>query len=285
MTNFLLGIGAQKCGTTWLHQQLCSSRFFSSGFCKEYHIFDSLYLDHCKHFREDLRTNLASLLASSAHGESDPRFIQYLKRALFLESLDEYFEYFLSLTRRDRKLHCVGELTPAYSMLSEDQFDHIRNLIRDHGFAPRVIFIMRDPLERLCSQIRMEIERGAILTCADSEMMDKTVLACCQNPEFDLRTRYELTVKAVDASFQESEVLYLFFEELFRAESMSSIGSFLDLDDLQLVSQARVFPSGSNFTISDQAKEEVRAHFAGTYTFIAERFGDDKVSRWLSRRQ
>ncbi len=39
---FLLGVGAQKAGTSWLHQQLHSRPDANFGFCKEYHIHDVL---------------------------------------------------------------------------------------------------------------------------------------------------------------------------------------------------------------------------------------------------
>jgi len=40
---FLLGLGHQKCGTTWLHEYLDGYPFFEKGFAKEYHVWD--YLD------------------------------------------------------------------------------------------------------------------------------------------------------------------------------------------------------------------------------------------------
>ena len=41
---FLLGIGAQKAGTTWLHAQLNRRRDADFGFLKEYHVHDALTL-------------------------------------------------------------------------------------------------------------------------------------------------------------------------------------------------------------------------------------------------
>ena len=41
---FLLGLGAQKAGTSWLHAQLNRRRDADFGFLKEYHIHDALPL-------------------------------------------------------------------------------------------------------------------------------------------------------------------------------------------------------------------------------------------------
>ena len=38
---FLLGVGAQKAGTTWLHKYLTASPQMVRGYRKEYHVFDS----------------------------------------------------------------------------------------------------------------------------------------------------------------------------------------------------------------------------------------------------
>ena len=39
---FILGVGAQKAGTTWLHRQLIKNSKFNFGHRKEYHVFDSI---------------------------------------------------------------------------------------------------------------------------------------------------------------------------------------------------------------------------------------------------
>ena len=39
---FILGVGAQKAGTTWLHRQLIKSANFNFGHRKEYHVFDAM---------------------------------------------------------------------------------------------------------------------------------------------------------------------------------------------------------------------------------------------------
>ena len=39
---FLLGVGAQKCGTTWLESELSGTSWFSNGGIKEFHVFNKL---------------------------------------------------------------------------------------------------------------------------------------------------------------------------------------------------------------------------------------------------
>ena len=40
---FILGVGAQKAGTTWLANQLEKASFFSNGGIKEFHVFNKLF--------------------------------------------------------------------------------------------------------------------------------------------------------------------------------------------------------------------------------------------------
>ena len=42
MKTFILGIGAQRCGTTWFYEYLSQYENFNGGFAKEYHIWDAL---------------------------------------------------------------------------------------------------------------------------------------------------------------------------------------------------------------------------------------------------
>ena len=53
---FVLGLGAQKSGSTWLHSYLNHFSFSDFGPVKEYHIWDGVYSEYCHHqkirFRE-----------------------------------------------------------------------------------------------------------------------------------------------------------------------------------------------------------------------------------------
>ena len=40
---FVLGVGCQKGGTTWLYKQLIKSEAVNFGYTKEYHVFDTIY--------------------------------------------------------------------------------------------------------------------------------------------------------------------------------------------------------------------------------------------------
>ena len=43
---FILGLGAQKAGTSWLHSTLSKNDNVHMGFTKEYHIWDFVFSEH-----------------------------------------------------------------------------------------------------------------------------------------------------------------------------------------------------------------------------------------------
>ncbi len=132
-----LCIGAHKAGTTWLYQQLDSHPDFWMPPVKELHYFDQL-----------------SRVKRAAHprcrDERDRRFLERLKSlsaepGIDLENYGPLFEPKASLFS--------GDISPNYSTLSNEV---IREIV---GYFPnlKVIFLARDPVERLWSHLSMEV--------------------------------------------------------------------------------------------------------------------------------
>jgi Sulfotransferase family len=132
-----LCIGAHKAGTTWLYQQLDSHPDFWMPPVKELHYFDQL-----------------SRVQRAAHprcrDERDRRFLERLKSlsaeaGIDLENYGRLFEPKASLFS--------GDISPNYSTLSDEV---IREIV---GYFPnlKVIFLVRDPVERVWSHLSMEV--------------------------------------------------------------------------------------------------------------------------------
>jgi hypothetical protein len=132
-----LCIGAHKAGTTWLYQQLDSHPDFWIPPVKELHYFDQL-----------------SRVQRAAHprcrDERDRRFLERLKSlsaepGIDLENYGRLFESKASLIS--------GDISPNYSTLSHGV---IREIV---GYFSNleVIFLARDPVERVWSHLSMEV--------------------------------------------------------------------------------------------------------------------------------
>jgi len=83
------------------------------------------------------------------------------------------------------------------------------------GFDVRVVFLMRDPVERIYSAARMSMrdarQSGKPVTRTENE----TFLDLYAERKSDRRSRYDQTIKNLDEVFGPQNILYAFYEDLF----------------------------------------------------------------------
>ena len=149
--SFLLGVGAQKAGTTWLHQQLQARADTDFGVLKEYHVHDARTVPALARFRR------IEMSLSRPRSWIQPRSWM---RQLFIRQPGLYYDYFAWLLRRPRRnggnVNLTGDITPSYAALSADTFQCIQASFQQRGIAVKPVFLMRDPIERLISSQRMK---------------------------------------------------------------------------------------------------------------------------------
>jgi hypothetical protein len=274
---FLLGVGGHKCGTTWLHDYLSKSPQTKMGIFKEYHIFDALTLsDGNSFYRRRIEEAQEALRAPGFRFENEPRL---WKRLTFLADTQEYFDYFAGLLSRP-KVRLTGDITPAYSGLSAETFAMIRRKVRSRGLQMRVIFLMRDPLERCWSAVRME-RREKLRVRPDhifrtSEAEDLKTLVHSGN--FVMRTRYDRTIAALESVFAPEEILYGFYETLFDPAEVARICAFLGIDMHPPEFEVRKNVSPKSESLDGAAERAVVYSYRETYEFIAARFGAERMA-------
>ena len=135
---FVLGAGAQKCGTSWLYRTLQKQPWSDFGVMKEYHVWDSKFCD------------LITQYSPPPTKDENPNIS--LRRAMQSDN-NYYAQYFRDLIRGDVTL--TGDITPSYSLLSGDQFKEVKSCVERVGLEPKIIFLMRDPVERIWSALQM----------------------------------------------------------------------------------------------------------------------------------
>ena len=127
---FILGMGAQKTRTSWLHKTLSIQNNVNLGFTKEYHIWDYVFSDLCRHFRAPL---------------NNPDTPRAAMRRMMQESSEIYTKYFQGLIGSD--VNATGDITPSYSIINESGLRKISITIKRAGFDLKVIFLMQDQLK------------------------------------------------------------------------------------------------------------------------------------------
>lgn len=258
---FVLGIGAQKAGTTWLHDYLMGRGDIYMPTRKELHYFDAKY-------RPDLQKGRKRQPWRRRPGTEAPLTVSQLQA--FGEG-EDYREYFRSRVPDD--IRHFGEITPAYSLIGQSGFQEIRQLFRD----VRLIFIMRDPAERFYSQYRMVREKILKKGAQPTAPLD-----LLQNREFVERSRYNKTIYTVERVFSDNEIIYLFYETLFRSETIGKLCDFLGVPYKPANFDNVIRSGGEHGGIPPELKQHIRTKFKGTYSFCRKRFGDALPPEWRS---
>lgn len=281
--DFILGVGCQKGGTTWLWNQLNCHETFDFGFKKEYHVFDILYGSGEKpkskvNFREFLRKYIL-------YKPNKTKPYSY-KRDYFLLDQKHYFDYFNSLFLNNNKLTTTGDITPAYAGLPKEAFKQIKENLEEKNFKVKVIFLMRDPIERIFSQGRMLIrnyKNGTIKVPAYKSKIDSLENKSSnaffeylyQEPRCILRTRYENTINNLENIFDPEDIFYCLYEQLFTDESLDRLKSFLGIYNLnfnkdKIIHQSPKLPDQN--LLLEELKKRIFYFYQNTYSFCDKKF-------------
>jgi len=275
---FLLGVGCQKSGTTWLHRQLETHENTNMGFAKEYHIFDALHVPDCAHFHK--RAVLA--VAKGREDHNHRHFDVQQQRLGFFEDTDCYYRYFRDLADEANQTLLVGDITPSYCALPVDTYREIRQKLLAHGFKIRVVFFMRDPVERIWSMARMkrnDTERALGLSEVD------TILKHYKTTYTKVRSRYERTIVNLEQVFEPGELYYEFYERLFDPQRIARLMDFLALPQKPLDLGKRIHGTDKTESIPDEIKALVAKEYRKTYAFVAQRYGVELIDDlWPSAR-
>ena len=190
-----LCIGAQKAGTSWFDIMLRQHPRAFLPPMKEVHFFDFIYLpEHRPWIRGSFERHRRRLQGRDA-------------------ATDAYFERLATIPRRqdawyeavfqhpDAEGRVSGEVTPAYSLLPSEGIARVRAV----NPATRIVFIIRDPVDRALSHLRMAANRRKHDRIEpdwveDTENLMPAVLA---------RSAYRDNIARWEAVFPPGQILYM----------------------------------------------------------------------------
>ena len=288
---FILGVGAQKGGTTWLHRQLNNSSNINLGFRKEYHVFDAIEdyerLKTGKRPKNGFREKRINQILNShkrgtlgrnlAMGRKKSRYTSL--ELAFIDNVDNYFDYFDYLYLKNPEVDAVGDITPNYALLQAKTFQLIRQGLEERGFNVKVFFLMRDPVERVWSLARMK-QRNMNDEKRDQFDEFKYIEKATENGFTSYKSQYDKTIKQLESVFNRAQIHYGFYENLFEAENYHQIKNFLDIP-LKPFDASQVFnASPKNSSLPTELNQRLVQYFKPTYEYIAGRHGDTVLKLW-----
>ncbi|MFQ5624052.1 MAG: sulfotransferase [Paracoccaceae bacterium] len=266
---FILGVGCQKGGTTWLHHYLKTHPQIAMPKIKELHVFDHRAMPGLfrtgivkKHLRV-LRLNPARIT----------NLAMYYSDTVYLG----HFERLWNGSAAKGNLRAVGEITPSYAILDAGQFAAIRDLLRGAGYDVHVIFLMRDPIDRIFSALRM-VDRNKRLVRLSKPAAER-FRAALDKPGVALRSRYDRTIRNLEAVFPPDRIFYGFYESLFCGPEISRLNRFLGTDDETADFGATYNATRTRKSLSTDDVAYARARYEETYRFCAEKFSEEMIAR------
>lgn len=154
--NFLV-IGVQKAATSWLWVQLRKHPDIWLPPIKELHFFDHKFVEENRswtkgHIFKGVKDCLQWQVNRAP--SFNPSFLKYLLSYADEDIFSE--EWYLRIFERPSKSKKLGDVTPEYCTIPESGIEYAKSLLGD---IP-IIMIVRDPVKRALSQIRMNISRS-----------------------------------------------------------------------------------------------------------------------------
>jgi len=231
----LYGIGATKAGTSWLHAWLSEHPEVHLWPHKELHYFNAIddgrvmqQIDQICERRATLRARMkttsdAARLDRLAHRVAE--FDRYL--GLIGPGRIDPAAYLRFLSEGRGAAHVVGDVTPAYALLSEERLRYMARL----GPRTRFVYLLRDPVDRLWSNARaMAAMRGGDadrVRRAALQIFDRWVDG--RERALAARCDYGGALRRLFAAVPEADRFVGFYEEMFAPEATAAICAFLGI--------------------------------------------------------
>jgi hypothetical protein len=152
-----LCIGAQKAATSWLYLTLAEHPDVWMPPIKELHYFDHLYVPDNRvwthqHIKQGARDAISWHVKHSEY--VDLAYVHYLSDLALADVFSESW-YQRAFDRPAAQGKVLGDITPEYCTIPRKGIEYVRTLLGD----VKLIYIIRDPVSRALSQIRMTADR------------------------------------------------------------------------------------------------------------------------------
>lgn len=268
-----LCIGAQKAGTSWLHEQLRKHPNVWTPPIKELHYFDHVYVELVRKWTAG-HVKKATVSALNHHLKTsknpDWGYIKYLAHMADTDLFSE--KWFLRcFDRPQARGKACGDITPEYSSLPSEGIDYMLKLLP----GVRIIYIIRDPVERAVSQLRMNIERRG------SDASEDKMLDMCEEEDVNHRGNYSAYVPRWKSKVPVGNLLFLPYG-MIRSEPaafLRKIEEFIGIPAFQGYDLQRVVHQTKKIELPDSVVQRLTDKFDYQRRYLQKEFGDEFFAR------
>jgi len=254
---------------------------FDIGFMKEYHLFDGLFLPEMRGRKAQIMNHAEEQLRKL--GAGDKADWRALRRAEFYARPDSYFEYFHTLSNADPGIRGVCDITPSYAVLPAARLAYIRKKIVGYGFRVRVIFFLRDLVDRVISVTKQSRKKRRSSKKKVGTSLDHDVLRMHSSESCAMRTDYLRTLNNVGKVFPKKEDLIDLFENIFDEDRVERITRFLGIPFIDPQLAKSVKKTFSDEVVFETTKDIIATFYQSQYEYVAKEFPElNTAEKWRS---
>lgn len=268
----LFGIGATKAGTSWLHHYLSAHPECALRSIKELHFFDTMD-DRGAHawYLRDLDAKAEALSARVAEAPDEGRIIRLAELRAYRRVLKRHDEAayldFVEGARDEERV--VGDITPAYGLLPADRLAHMARLRDDVRF----VYLMRDPVDRLWSHVRMVAKRQRAdgdFAAKAAALLDRVLAG--EEDHITIRGDYRAVLEKLAISVAPERTFVATCEDLFEGDALARLCAFLGIGFVAGERATRVH-AGEAAALRPEQRARAAEFLRPQYDFVAERMG------------
>ena len=286
--NFLLGLGAQKTGSTWLWHFLRDHPETNMGDLKEYGVWDTVLLPERSMRQENYAKRLSALDSRDPERKSGVSRPGDLNRRAGLASAREmmanpslYPKHFMDLARSHPGVRLVGDITPGYARLGTEHLHTVKSVLETAGFDVKPVFILRDPVTRMTSAYQMFLRRQAHRASV-SKASAISLLDFSEKVGNAARADYPHTLKALHHVIGDDNVFFGQYETFFDQTEVGRLLSFLGVTWLEPDINHRINRAGSATAPRARDLVDLRKRLEPIYEFCYRRFPTWDFDKWTS---
>jgi len=271
-------VGATKAGTSWFYRVLHDHPDCALPPVKEAHYWDTFDEADRRHYASVFYREAARLL-DRAEGETGERRALFEHRAADLRALLRVIEgerhddsaYLRWLTARGEGKLLVADMTPAYSLQPVEILRRMAALVP----VTRFVYLVRDPLSRLWSHVRMIAQRRpgpAEELGLRANAILRRILEGGREPHVVMRGDYPAAHARLSEAVPAGGLRVEYCERLFTEEGQRDMAHFLGIGYHPAASSRRVH-EGTQVAMRDDLAVRAVRFLKGHYDWAARTLG------------
>lgn len=265
---FFLGLGMGKAGSTWLYDYLCRHPEVSPGCLKEMHVIGT----------PEYHTMFRSIKNIPWHKFEGRGWLkQQLLRAWFRVDWNRYFDHFERCLVSDASV--TGELAPSNMFADKDALQRVKKEFASRGIRVVAVFVMRDPVDRLYSNVRYVAHRRK-----SSRYLQKVkgtgkerFLDMLASETQDYYANYGSVLSRIESVFSPDDTFIELYEDLFQQSAVDRLTATLGIDSFPGKFNERINAAPKSEELNDDLARMAANKYIGTYKDVAALFGADRV--------